>query len=479
MANILIVDDDYDFCSSLQRVFERLGHESRFALSLRDGLQETSQITYDFVFLDVALPDGNGLKEINAFKTSSTPPEIIILTGQGDPDAAGTAIRDGAWDYIEKPVSMGTLKTLLDRAISHRKTKSEAPDRKPIKIEGIIGQSDRINACLDVMTKAAHSRSNVIISGETGTGKELFAQAIHANSPHTKGELIVIDCTNLPKNLAESILFGHTKGSFTGAYETKEGLFKQADGGTVFLDEVGELTLPLQKSLLRVLQERKFRPVGAKKEVLSNFRVIAATNRDLSKMVDSKLFRKDLYYRLNGLRIDLPALRERKEDIPVLTNHYVNKLCSDYLIEPKTVSQDFLNALASYPWPGNVRELVNALYASVDTAFDVPVLFPHHLPLDIRATIAKTSFVQKKNPDALGQPEVDSAAEAGPMDESLDLPQLKEVREKTVSAMEAQYLIKLTRACKGKVKLACNISGLSRARLYELLKKHKTNLKAN
>jgi two-component system, NtrC family, response regulator len=525
MANILIIDDDIDFCASLQRVMEHQGHSCGFSLNIREGVEEVRRKYYDLIFLDVALPDGSGLKELNSFKIAPGNPEIIIITGQGDPDGAGMAIKEGAWDYIEKPVSLNSIKLILKRALEFREKRTGFANSKSFNRNAIIGSGAKITACLEIVAKAANSHSNVIIAGETGTGKELFAKAIHENSSR-RGSLIVIDCTNLPKTLAESLLFGHIKGSFTGAYDAQEGLFKQADGGTVFLDEVGEMSLALQKSLLRVLQEKKFRPIGAKREVLSDFRVIAASNKDLKHMVEAGQFRSDLYFRLNGLRIDLPPLRERLEDLKDLSNFYIGRICDEYRIPRKGISKDFVDALCSYHWPGNIRELVNILFASVDNAYDEPILYPHHLSLDLRVFVAKNSFVSKKTnrfsnnarrqipplamphmlssapamaemiveeeprtrqcefappqrrstPDTYGSEQEATVRYWNILEEYDSFPPIKEIREETVSRMEADYLRELSKQCRGKVRKACEVSGLSRARLYELLKKHNVSI---
>jgi two-component system, NtrC family, response regulator len=522
MANILIIDDDSDFCASMQRVMEHQSHSCGFSLNIRDGVEQARRNYYDLIFLDVALPDGSGLKELNTFKTAPGNPEIIIITGQGDPDGAGMAIKNGAWDYIEKPVSLNSIKLILKRALEFREKRNGVSSARNFDRSSIIGSGSRISACLEIMAKAANSHSNVIIAGETGTGKELFAKAIHENSSR-RGSLIVIDCTNLPKTLAESLLFGHIKGSFTGAYETQEGLFKQADGGTVFLDEVGEMSLGLQRSLLRVLQEKKFRPIGAKREVLSDFRVIVASNRDLKQMVEAGQFRSDLYFRLNGVRIDLPPLRERLDDLKDLANFYIGRICDEYRMPRKGISKDFVDALCSYHWPGNIRELVNILYSSVDNAYDEPILYPHHLSLDLRVFVAKNSFVSKNNRfsnndrrqtppmpvthpfssgsalaelvpaeepstrhcELLPQPQATTnvSKEQGAMvrywnilDEYASFPPIKEIREAVVSRMEADYLGELSKRCRGSIRKACDVSGLSRARLYELLKKHHVSI---
>ncbi|WP_462325165.1 sigma-54-dependent transcriptional regulator [Desulfoplanes sp.] len=481
MSRLLIVDDDQEFLASLGSVLTHMGQDYVGKRSLAEGLDEVRQRPYDLVLLEVHLPDGNGLDEIKGFQMAPSGPEVVIITGYGDGQGAEVALRNGAWDYIEKPVSMTTLRTILKRSLDYRYKKRELLDHRTVRRERILGSSQQTLTSLEHMAKAARSKGNVIIMGETGTGKELYAKAIHENSDRKQGRLVVVDCTNLPRELRESLLFGHVKGAFTGAHESKEGLFKNADGGTVFLDEVGELALPLQKSMLRVLQEGRFRPVGSNTEVNSSFRVIAATNQHLQQMVEKGKFRKDLYFRLNAHCLHLYPLREREEDISVLARHYCGTICREYDIQTKTLSRELVRVMCRYPWPGNVRELINTLYACVDNGLIEKTLFPHHLPLDVRVAVAKSSFSGNGNGDSpcaekpernFTDPQV-HIPELAPE----ELPTLKEVRNKTVSSLEVSYLNVLAKVSSGNVGKACSISGLSRARLYELFKKHDLNLR--
>jgi two-component system, NtrC family, response regulator len=478
MANILIIDDDQDFSRSFQRIIERMGHPCRVAQSIMDAFAQLKNMHCDLIFLDVNLPDGNGLAHIKQFQAFPSMPEVVILTGDGDSDGAALAIANGAWDYVGKPISLSNITLILQRTMAFRASKEQNRQPRKLKRSAIIGESPATMNCIEVMGRAAGSKANVIITGETGTGKELFARGIHENSD-TPGKLVVIDCTNLSTHLAESTLFGHTKGSFTSAHEARDGLFKLANNGTVFLDEIGELSLDLQKSLLRVLQERKFRPIGSEKEVSSNFRVIAATNRDLRLMVEQGLFRNDLYYRLNGHQIEIPPLRARKEDILLLAEYYTEKICRESNIAPKTLTPEFLNALHAYHWPGNVREFVNTMAVAIDNCPDEPFLFSHHLPVDVRISIAKNAFRQdpdKEQPTMLEPGRLHGAIPL-PFSPGEKLPVLREVREIVVSQLENAYMLQLLELCDNDVTLACRNSGLSRARLYELLKKHSIRLK--
>jgi DNA-binding NtrC family response regulator len=270
---------------------------------------------YDVIFLDVRLPDGIGLDAIQKIKANSSAPEVVIITGEGDPNGAELAIQYGAWDYIEKPPSVQSVILPLVRALQYRTEKKDAQKPLMIKRDNIIGNSPQLLRSLKKLARAAQSQASVLIEGETGTGKELFAMAIHQSSSRSGKNFVVVDCAALPETLVESVLFGHAKGAFTGADQAKEGLVKQADQGTLFLDEIGELPLSLQKAFLRVLQEQRFRPIGGGSEVNSDFRLIAATNRDLDRMVQEKQFRQDLLFRIRSLVITLPPLRERPEDI--------------------------------------------------------------------------------------------------------------------------------------------------------------------
>ena len=477
MADILIIDDDQDFSRSFQRIIERMGHTCSVANTIREAFTILDSLDCDLIFLDVNLPDGNGLAHIKQFQAFPSLPEVVILTGDGDADGAALAIANGAWDYVGKPVSVSGIALILQRAVAFRASK-EAGGRRKVKRSAIIGESPRIMACLETMGKAARSKANVIITGETGTGKELFARGIHENG-ETPGKLVVIDCTNLSKHLAESTLFGHVKGSFTSAHESRDGLFKLADKGTVFLDEIAELSLDLQKSLLRVLQEHKFRPIGSKEEVASSFRVIAATNRDLRKMVEDGDFRSDLFYRLNGHHIQIPPLRERLEDLPLLAEYYMEKICRENQTPRKQLTPEFLGALTAFHWPGNVREFVNAIAVAVDNAMDEPSLFSHHLPIDVRIGIARSAFRPRpeKVQPVVFEPGPVKCALNLPFEPGGELPKFRDARETVVNQLEKAYMRQLADLCTGDATQACELSGLSRARLYEILKKHSVRLK--
>ena len=461
MANILILDDDKMVCDTLSNVLKCIGHDVTCAFTLDDGLRKATSGAFDVVFLDVWMPDGNGLDVLPRLKEVPLSPEIVIITGEGDPDGAELAIKNGAWDYIEKPASTQDLILSVTRALQYREEKEAGRPAVALKRAGIIGSSRQMTTCLELLAQAAGSDANVLITGETGTGKELFARAIHANSHCANRNFVVVDCAALPETLVESVLFGHERGAFTGADKTSEGLIRQAHEGTLFLDEVGELPRSLQKALLRVLQEHRFRPVGAKLEVVSNFRLAAATNRDLDEMVRRGQFRNDLLFRLRSITIELPPLREREGDMTELAVYHTARVCKRYGMGIKGFSPEFFEALGTYEWPGNVRELLNALESALAAAGNEPTLFPVHLPTQIRIKLARAS-VSKKIAHK-GIPRGDTGE---------PLPRLQAIRQAAIAEAEQQYLQDLMLHTGADIEKVCEVSGLRRSRFYELLKKY-------
>ncbi|MBN2126733.1 MAG: sigma-54-dependent Fis family transcriptional regulator [Deltaproteobacteria bacterium] len=466
MADVLIIDDDEMICEILSRRVKNLGHRPDTALTLAQGTAKASAGAFDVVFLDVNLPDGNGLQALPVFRKTASAPEVIIITGAGEPDGAELAIRSGAWDYIEKPFSKKEVALQLLRVLQYRGEKQGPTRPMALNRQDIVGNSPEINACLELVARTANSDGNVLILGETGTGKELFARAIHENSPRAKGNFVVVDCTVLPENLVESVLFGHRRGAFTGADRNREGLVKEAHQGTLFLDEVGELPLSIQKAFLRVLQERRFRPVGGAREIQSDFRLVAATNRDLDAMAAAGRFRKDLLYRLKSFTIEIPPLRERKKDIRELAMYHGTRLCERNRMETKGYSPEFFEALSAYDWPGNVRELVNAMEEAVASDPRNPILFPKHLPERIRVKLARDA-VTRGRPSASEPEKLASPGGA--------FPRLKEVRDAALAELERKYFQGLMAYTDGDIRKACRISGLGRARLYELMRQHKVS----
>ncbi len=460
MAEILVVDDDVMLQEMLVRQLHRSGHQASCASTLADGVKQAVAREYDVVFLDVQLPDGNGLEYIAKFKGVSSSPEVIIITGKGDKNGAKKAIVGGAWAYIEKPNVIRELLLHLTRALQYRKEKYRT-EIVPVvlKRDAIVGNSPLLIKCFDQVARAAVSNASVLITGETGTGKEIFARAIHENSARADKNFIIVDCAALPENLIESTLFGHVKGAFTGAESDREGLIRLADGGTLFLDEIGELPLSLQKTFLRVLQERTYRPVGSTREEYSDFRVVAATNIDIAHSVDQGTFRSDLLYRLKAFSFTLPPLRKRKEDIKILTRYLLARMWDRSQLEYKGIAPDFTEYLMAYDWPGNVRELQQTLEQVVARTVETPTVFAYHLPEHFRIQQAQAAI---QSSSSCSSPSISSEDGHAPP------PPWQEYKNN----YEKQYIYDLMRHARGNVTMACKVSQLSRARLYQLREKY-------
>lgn len=476
MADILIVDDDKYIQEMLSINATRLGHQAMSAGTISEGLAMFESKRFGVVFLDVRLPDGNGLEMLSKIRQHPESPEVVIITGAGDEQGAELAIKNGAWDYLQKPFSRQMITLLLQRTIEYRQHKLEENRRVVLNTEEIIGKSVKLQNALKPVAQCAKSDANVIIYGETGTGKEVFAKAIHINSDRAGKPFIVVDCTVLPDNLAESILFGHVKGAFTGATENRTGLIQQANNGTLFLDEIGDLNLSLQKTLLRVLQERRFRPVGSNRNISSNFRLVSATHRNIEEMVDKGLFRQDLFYRLRTFAIELPPLRERKEDIEELTQHYIQMICKKNGFPRKGFAPELLDVLESYDWPGNVRELVAAIEMTILADVENPILYPIHLPEHIRLNHIQSKVNLDNRTHSLSKslPASEKNHNHGLFDliSTEQLIPLKEFRRNIFDIIEKRYLERLMMKCGNDIQQACKISGLQRARLYELMRKY-------
>ena len=475
MSKILIIDDDENICQMLVRLFENSATTISCALTLSGGLEKlrTALSFFDVVFLDIYLPDGNGIKAIETIKAMFSAPEIIIMTGAGDQESGRIAMESNVWDYIEKSGSPQKFKFALKRALEYRKQKLARPASEIIiKRKSIIGQSDSILKCLKQVSLAANDTMPVMITGDTGTGKELFARAIHENSCRQDKEFVVVDCAALPENLIESVLFGHSKGAFTGADDDHIGLLTMADGGTLFLDEIGELSLDIQTKFLRALQEKRFRPVGGMREISSDFRVIVATHRDLPGMVQNNTFREDLYYRISSLKIQLPPLKDRQKDIALIAKAHID--LKNSMLERKAfkMSEEFLGELANYNWPGNVRELKNTIDMACSHILEGETLFPKHLPGAIRSFNLSRKILNKtpeKSDSLSAEPSLwSNSGSTSHADLNLQIVPLKE----HIDEIKYNYILNLLHHTKGNIKQCCLLSGLSRGHLYNLFKKY-------
>ncbi len=360
---ILLIDDD----DSLRRVMEfsltEAGHTVQTAASGEDGLRLFEKGNFDAVITDITMPGMSGMEVLAKVRQRVPTIPVIIITAYGTIESAVEAMKQGAFDYITKPFNRDELRLTLEKAIKMRRLekenvelRAEVTDR--YSFESIVCSSEKMKEVLDLAGRVAASDASLLITGESGTGKELLAKGVHFNSRRANGPFVAVNCAAIPEALIESELFGHVKGSFTGAVRDKEGKFELADGGTLFLDEIGDLRIDLQAKILRALQEREVDRVGGNKPVSVDVRVIAATNKDIERAVKEGAFREDLYYRLNVITLFIPPLRERKEDIPLLTGHFLKKFNTEADVR---MDASALSVLTAYGWPGNVRELENVI----------------------------------------------------------------------------------------------------------------------
>ena len=370
MARILVVDDEPGIREFLQIMLEREGYEVSSAENGTEAISRFKKKKYDVVIADIKMPKVSGLEVLSSVKEMSPETSVILITAHASFESAVEAMNEGAYDYITKPFNVDEIKVTVSNALQNNGGSGEVVGSKKEKggvalFEGMTSSSPEMLKIFALIPKAASSKANVLITGESGTGKELVARAIHRNSPRNQGPFITINCGGVPEQLLESELFGYTKGSFTGAVTDKIGLFEAAHRGTIFLDEIGDLPLSLQVKLLRIVQEKSFKPVGGTQEISVDVRIISATNINLEENVIKGEFREDLFYRLNVIQIRIPPLRERKMDIPILAQHFLGKYSQESGKEIRTISSYALKVLLDYSFPGNVRELENIVERSV------------------------------------------------------------------------------------------------------------------
>lgn len=385
-ARILAVDDERATGEALTEILSRWGHRVETAVDGNDALKKAVEFRPDVVLSDLAMPQTDGLWLLRALKDDLPECPVVFLTGQGTIDTAVEAIREGAYDFIEKPVDPARLKLCIDRALEKKETLREVQGlRRRLKQIGptdFIGQSAPMRRVFELIEKVAPAKASVAITGESGTGKEMVARAIHNLSPRRDKPFIAVNCASIPPTLMESEIFGHERGAFTGANQRRPGVFELAHGGTLFLDEVGEIPVELQAKLLRVLEEGKLRRIGGKAEIEVDVRVLCSTNRDLKAEVKACRFREDLFFRLNVFQVALPPLRERREDVPLLAQYFVDKFNSDSGKHIVGMHPEALDVLKNYDWPGNIRELRNAVERAVILC-DEELIQRDHLPPDM------------------------------------------------------------------------------------------------
>lgn len=471
MTNILIVDDEILIQKLFKRKFLKNGHVCKSAATMGEAMEMMAHDSFDIVFLDKNLPDGNGIDFIPALLTQDIPPLVIMITGSSDLDSVEKAIKEGAWDYMQKPISLSDLDKLVFRAValSAEHQREKLPKNRA---DTIIGSSKSIIKAVNNLLQAAQSDVTVMLTGSSGTGKELFAHELHKQSGRSDQPFVVVDCTTLSETLIESLLFGYFKGAFTSAFADRVGLIQQADKGTLFLDEIGELSAESQKKFLRVIQERTIRPMGGRDYIPIDFRLVCATNRNLETMMKERTFRTDLFHRINVFPIDLPSIHDRQEDVIQLALFLSNQICRLRHLDIKKFDEGFRDAIQTYNWPGNVRELKNVLEKIILSTHD-RILYTDHLPWNIRSFITQQKISMRHSnvalDDSWGGMISDKAVGFSGMK---SMPPTKEVRENIIRRTESEYLGHLMRLNKWNIPEAIQMSGLAKSQLYRLLNKY-------
>jgi two-component system response regulator AtoC len=457
MNKLLIIDDDKSICKTLELHLRRYGYDVSFAHTGKDGIGLVIDKKPDVVILDIKLPDIDGIEVLRQIKSIDSNKYVIMITAFQDMETTIKAMQEGAFEYINKPISIYELDRAIENAVNSIKILAEEREEiieipKVTVGEGnIIGKSKIMKEIFKTIGVVSQSRTTILIEGESGTGKELIAKAIHFNSKDKKYPFISINCSAIVETLLESELFGHEKGAFTGALYRKDGKFTLANNGTLFLDEIGEMSLNLQAKLLRVLQEREFERVGGKEKIKTNVRVITATNKKLDNLVKEGKFREDLYYRLKVVTIDVPPLRDRKEDIPLLVEYVINKVNNELHRNVRKLSKRALELLINHEWVGNVRELENVITRGI------------LLSRDDRLGEEHFSAILKSNADKLFKQKLVEDVDGKPMFET-KIDSLDEIEK-----IHIFKVLNYTNWHKGK---ACEILGLTRPRLERKIKKY-------
>jgi len=449
-AKVLIVDDDTSMCELLAESLAQQGYDVRWKASARDALAEVEQRNFDVVLTDINMKDMNGLELCQ--KATEVHPDlpVIVITAFGSMETAVQAIRAGAYDFITKPFDIDVVAIAIERAVKHGLLQREvqrlqrAVDESR-RFDELLGASPAMKEVYDLLERVAESESTVLVTGESGTGKELVARALHRRSKRASGPFVAINCAAMPEQLLESELFGHTKGAFTDARTARPGLFVQAKGGTIFLDEIGDMPLGLQPKLLRALQERSVRPVGGDHETPIDVRVVAASNRDLETAIEERKFREDLYYRINVIHVELPPLRARGADVLLLAQHYLEHFAAQSQKDVRTLDAEAAERLSAYAWPGNVRELANCLERAVALTRSESI-GSADLPEKIRNYRTSHVLVAATDP-----------SELVPLEE-----------------VEKRYILRVLEAVGGNKTLAAQVLGLDRKTLYRKLDRYGT-----
>jgi two-component system, NtrC family, response regulator AtoC len=446
---ILAVDDDAVACQLLQELLEQEGYQVSSATRGQEAIDLAREVPFDLAIVDIRIPDISGIEVLKALKRINTQMPVLMTTAYSSMDTAIEAIRQGAYDYLSKPCKIEELSLTVKRALEQYKLLRENQYfrqelRQKYKFENIVGTTPAMLAVYKTVARLVDSKATVLIQGESGTGKELIARAIHFNGPRAERPFVAVECASLAESLLESELFGHIRGAFTGAVETKKGLFEIADGGTIFLDEIAEISQALQAKLLRVLQEHEIRRVGGTEPIPLDVRVIAATNKDLESLVKAGRFREDLFYRLNVVTVYLPPLRQRQEDVPLLANHFLRKYSEANHKLITHITPEAMELLCSYDWPGNVREIEHGIERAVTLTMN-NCLLPEDLPPKLQRQVSRPRL-----------------ADSQPL--------------LSLAELEKQHIQTVMRATQGNKKKAAQILGINRRSLYRIAKRYGLDL---
>ncbi|MGC8594384.1 MAG: sigma-54-dependent transcriptional regulator [Candidatus Kryptoniota bacterium] len=444
--SVLVVDDDVNMLAMLEKFLKRAGYSVQTTSDSVNALAMVEENQYDIIITDIQMPRATGMDLLKRVRDLGRDSMVVMITAFGSVDSAVNAMKAGAYDYISKPFNIDEILALLERATQQRRLEREVEllrqeVEKKYSFSNIIGKSKAMQDIFDLIQRISHARSNVLITGKSGTGKELIAKAIHYNSDRKAMPLVTVNCSAIPESLLESELFGHEKGAFTGAVTSRRGLFETANGGTLFLDEIGDMPLGSQAKLLRVVETGEVRPVGSDDVKKVDVRIIAATHRDLKELIKHDQFREDLFYRLNVISILVPDLRERPEDIPILIDHFVKKYGDQFGKPNIKFSKEAINCLMRYPWPGNVRELENVIERTVALS-STDVIDCRDLP---------DHLFQMKSTDMIEE----LASESMPLSE-----------------IEKRYIMKILQRTNWHQSKAAQILGIDRKTLYRKIKEY-------
>ena len=445
-AQILVVDDEERMRNLLKKVLTKQGFSVQTSPNGIDALMKVEETPFDVILADIRMPEMNGIEVLKTVKETRPEIYVILMTAFGSIDSAVEAMKKGAYDYITKPFKMDEITIVIKKALEEKGLRKEVASlrnevRSKYRFDNIIGKSKVMQDVFDLIRRVSNSKSTVLIYGKSGTGKELVAKALHYNSPRKDNPFVAVNCSAIPETLLESELFGHVRGAFTGAIATRKGLFEEANGGTIFLDEIGNVSPAMQIKLLRVLQEREIRRVGGAENIKVDIRLIAASNQNLENAVSRGEFRDDLYYRLNVITINLPELKDRQDDVPLLANYFLKKYTKGENEKIKSISKEAMNLLLNYNWPGNVRELENVIERAIALGRYEEIL-PEDIPVNIRNSRMMSGLKETLPENA------------------------------TIDELERDYIAKILKKTKGHKINTARILGIDRRTLYRKVKKY-------